>query len=817
FYGIGGLVGIVDPGSTVSNSYATGAVVEGSSVDVGGLVGVNGGAISNSYAMGAVGGGNEVGGLVGINIGTISDAYAVGAVSANFNAGGLVGYNQAGIVTDGYWDTETSGQSTSAGGIGMTTAQLQGTLPGGFGNTVWGTGAGLYPYFLWQYPTTPEAISGKAYSDAGVTVLASNASDAVVVSALVDGANVGTATTGANGYYYILVPGNTLTGSQQLVTYLDGASVAANTYVAAPSGNVSDADLYGGYLRLISDAGTTSSMFGGLATGLGGSAGGNFLYSGGSLATGTSLDIESSNASGLSLDSIPDLAGATLILNATGAVTQSAPIVAGDLELLGANASYNLTGNANSIGTLAADTGAVSLADNAALTIDTVNGSTGVTSAGAVTLTTPGNLTIAAGAAVSAGSNDDVVLSAGGDFLNDAGSNAVATAGTGRWLIYSDAPGTDVFDALDSNNMAVWGMTYVTLPPSSVLQAGDIYIFAFQPTLTITTTNVAKTYGNDATAEVAGAYAISGLEPGVEGAFLGDTAADVYAGTPLVTSAGSPVTARVAGSPYAITATTGTLSLRNNYVLNIVDSGALTVDARPITVTANDLSQTYGGSTPALTYAVGGDGLVNGDTLSGALATSANAASNVGTYAITEGTLAASSNYALTYVPGTLSVGPAPLSIAANDVSAASIATAKFSASYQGFVNGQTSAIVTGLQYGTAPVPGDALEFTITPFGATAPNYAISYTQGLLTIALPPPSTLFAPLLGQGGYSIATLINLFGSNKLTDVATGALGDAFELELLFQNGIPGTVSPFDALEIGDYSNAFSDSDRLVVAP
>jgi hypothetical protein len=43
-------------------------------------------------------------------------------------------------------------------------------------------------------------------------------------------------------------------------------------------------------------------------------------------------------------------------------------------------------------------------------------------------------------------------------------------------------------------------------------------------------------------------------------------------------------------------------------------------------------------------------GLVNGDTLSGLLATSATTTSNVGAYAITQGTLAASSNYALSYV-----------------------------------------------------------------------------------------------------------------------------------------------------------------------
>jgi hypothetical protein len=58
----------------------------------------------------------------------------------------------------------------------------------------------------------------------------------------------------------------------------------------------------------------------------------------------------------------------------------------------------------------------------------------------------------------------------------------------------------------------------------------------------------------------------------------------------------------------------------------------LTVTQRAITVTADAKSRAYGDANPALTYQVGGSGLVNGDTLSGALATSATTASNIGVY-----------------------------------------------------------------------------------------------------------------------------------------------------------------------------------------
>jgi len=76
-------------------------------------------------------------------------------------------------------------------------------------------------------------------------------------------------------------------------------------------------------------------------------------------------------------------------------------------------------------------------------------------------------------------------------------------------------------------------------------------------------------------------------------------------------------------------------------------------------VTADAKSRVYGEVNPALTWQVGGAGLVNGDTLSGALATSATISSAAGAYGITQGTLAASSNYAFSFVGGNLTVTPA--------------------------------------------------------------------------------------------------------------------------------------------------------------
>ena len=126
---VGGLVGRGYSGGIIA-SYATGSVAGGDGV--GGLVGYSRyGAIIASYAAGSVAGnGDGTGGLVGRkNGGAITASYAVGRVSTTsddtFYIGGLVGYDESGDITASYWDTVTTGQAGSYGGVGKTTAELQ--------------------------------------------------------------------------------------------------------------------------------------------------------------------------------------------------------------------------------------------------------------------------------------------------------------------------------------------------------------------------------------------------------------------------------------------------------------------------------------------------------------------------------------------------------------------------------------------------------------------------------------------------------------------------------------------------------------------
>jgi formylglycine-generating enzyme required for sulfatase activity len=126
---VGGLVGYNYYGS-ISNCYSTGTV-SGSSF-VGGLAGWNGGGISNCYSTGSVSGASSsfrVGGLVGENDGNISVCYSAGSVSGTSSVGGLVGYTRydmgLGSVNGCFWDINTSGQTISSGGTGITTTQMK--------------------------------------------------------------------------------------------------------------------------------------------------------------------------------------------------------------------------------------------------------------------------------------------------------------------------------------------------------------------------------------------------------------------------------------------------------------------------------------------------------------------------------------------------------------------------------------------------------------------------------------------------------------------------------------------------------------------
>jgi PKD repeat protein len=159
----GGLIGQIT-GGTVSQSYATGSVTSGTYK--GGLVGRNTGsaAIENSYARGTVPSGTHIGGLVGSNedSASITSSYATGSVEGG-STNGLVGTDSGGDnIADSYWDTESTGQSGSAGdgALGLTTAQMQGdSAPTymSFPDSLWTTTSGYPELGAGSWTSNPSA------------------------------------------------------------------------------------------------------------------------------------------------------------------------------------------------------------------------------------------------------------------------------------------------------------------------------------------------------------------------------------------------------------------------------------------------------------------------------------------------------------------------------------------------------------------------------------------------------------------------------------------------------------------------------------
>lgn len=165
---IGGLVGMngghgPQPGY-IDKSYSL-ASVKGE-IAVGGLVGDNrAGDVTQCYSKGVVNGGSYVGGLVGYHLGSVTQCYSTGAVGGDGNdVGGLVGGGWSwSDVSASFWDTQTSGQATSAGGAGLTTTDMRtastfhdagwdfsNEAANGTGDIWWILEGQIYPHLYWE-------------------------------------------------------------------------------------------------------------------------------------------------------------------------------------------------------------------------------------------------------------------------------------------------------------------------------------------------------------------------------------------------------------------------------------------------------------------------------------------------------------------------------------------------------------------------------------------------------------------------------------------------------------------------------------------
>ena len=234
------------------------------------------------------------------------------------------------------------------------------------------------------------------------------------------------------------------------------------------------------------------------------------------------------------------------------------------------------------------------------------------------------DVTLNAGAVLSAsGVGTAVTLAAKGNFNNNSGNGAGSIAMSdpaARWLVYANAPGGSTYGGLDSQNTAIWNASYTGTP---VTQTGNRYVFAYQPTITVGTQNVSKTYGEDLSTGTTLAdrvVSLSGADAGIAGAYLGDTVATALSGIITATSAGAAANAGVAGGPYAITVDLSGATGNNGYAVALGSNTprTITVAAKALTASLTGVSKVYDASN-ASTLASGNyvlSGLVGSESFS---------------------------------------------------------------------------------------------------------------------------------------------------------------------------------------------------------
>lgn len=243
--------------------------------------------------------------------------------------------------------------------------------------------------------------------------------------------------------------------------------------------------------------------------------------------------------------------------------------------------------------------------------------------------------------------------------------------------------------------------------------------------LLITADDKAKVYGQ----------AVPGLTVRFSGFVNGDDASDLTSQPVVSTTA----TAASHVGAYEITATGAT---SGDYAITYA-SGTLTVTPTPLLVMAEDMSVVYGAGPPILTALY--SGFVNGDsaaslTAAPQLTTTATSSSHVGQYDIVASG-ATSSDYAFSYVSGTLTITRAPLLITAEDKSKVYGAVLPgLTVRYEGFVNGDEDSNLTALPaVSTRALPSSHVgAYVIQVTGAEAANYEVTYAPGVLTVTPAP-------------------------------------------------------------------------------
>lgn len=815
---VGGLVGYSR--GTITQTFVSGAVSGGSNSNVGGLVGKNEGSIIQSFVSGFVGAGvsSTVGGLVGYNSGNISQSYSVASVLAGGSSvvGGLVGLNVGGSISQSY-----STGSVQADGI---SPALVGNLPfvgipaqmfvAGHYVYVAENSAGLriydiadpqHPFFVGAYApsqgslTLSVLISGRYayvgdvfyglnvldvsnpaspafvgnYSFAGITATYGSA---IYANSIVKNGNSLYMTDYNNGAVHILDVSDptspTLKGS-----YIQGPNASAPYVLAIKDQYLLVADVNANVINVLDTSNPSNPVKMGQFAATGRYCNG-FSACGQTGITPWGLKVVGNYMY------VADVGFGFYVLDVSNItapriVGQYNPIQNSGFHIPYSNSFYDVS--------VVGDYAYIADAGKNKLLVLNISNPAHPILAGSYNLGTGWPTTV-----LSTGQNVYLASYSSGGLIFSIDSVGATLGG----LLGSNTSGGTVTNSYwdvqsSSQATSAAGSSRTTGQLTSALPSGfDVTVWASSPTvnsgypslrwqvpataITITADSLFKVYGaTDPTLT----YNIT------SGSLSGS---DAFTGA-LTRAAGENV-----GS-YSITL--GSISLPPIYTLAYV-GGTLTITSRPVTVTADAKSKTYGTPSPALTYQITGGSLVGSDAFTGGLVRTPG--ENAGLYGINQGTLSLSSNYAITYLSANLTINTAPLVIIADDKTRqAGTANPTFTASYSGFVSGDNSNVVSGLAYLTLATTGSpAGTYAIAPYGASASNYTISYVNGVLTVTPNssvslPAGTVLSPNLQLANLTQPTSTPNAGQPLISNEALKALQQ--EMQKLQQTAeLPPTI-------------------------
>ncbi len=359
--------------------------------------------------------------------------------------------------------------------------------------------------------------------------------------------------------------------------------------------------------------------------------------------------------------------------------------------------------------------------------------------------------------------------------------------------------------------------------------------------LTITASSQNKNYGTTQSTPVAGSTAFT--SSGLQNSETIGSVTLTYVNNSALTATGAVGTTSII-TPSA--ATGGTFSSAN-YTITY-NTGVLTVVVAPLTITANNVSKTYGSTLTggSGSTAFTSSGLVNSETIGSvtiAYGTGSAATAAVATYsgsvtpsAATGGTFSAS-NYSITYATGSITVNTASLTVTADNVSktyGATLTGGSGSTAFtsSGLQNSETIGTVT-ITYGTgsaATASVGTYSSSVTPSAATggtfsASNYTITYSSGSITVntrsltvtANNVNKTYGSSITGGSGSTAFTSSGLQNSETIGSVTiTYGTGSAATAAVNTYNNVVPSAATGGTFTASNYSISYVNGNIIVGA-